>query len=141
MDRLLEFFGNHPGLVLAFFGILGALAWTVFQGSARGVTRLSPGDATRLINSEDAVVLDVRPDSEFRDGHIINAINVPESELKDRLDKLAKYRDRPVIATCRTGSTSTRAASLLKANGFDKVYNLGGGIVAWEGASLPLTKG
>ena len=140
VDRLPEFFSNHPGLCMAFIAILAGIAWTFFQGSARGVRRLSPTDATRLINQEDAVIIDVRSDGEFRQGHIVNAVNIPESQFADRLGKLHKYRGRPVITMCRTGQISAKAGSRLVADGFEKVYSLNGGILAWEGASLPLTK-
>ncbi len=140
VDRLQEFFSNHPGLCLAFIAILGGIAWTFFQGPPRGVRKLSPMDATRLINHEDAVIIDVRTDGEFRQGHIVNAVNIPESQLGDRLGKLGKYRGRPVITTCRAGQISVKAGSRLVADGFEQVYSLNGGILAWEGASLPLTK-
>ena len=140
VDRLQEFFSNHPELCLAFIAILGGIAWTFFQGSPRGVRKLSPSDATRLINHEDAVIIDVRPDGEFRQGHIVNALNIPESQLAERLGKLNKYRGRPIITTCRTGQISGKAGGRLVADGFEKVYTLNGGILAWEGASLPLTK-
>ena len=140
VDRLLEFFSNNPALCMAFIAILGGIAWTFFQGSARGVRKLSPMDATRLINQEDAVIIDVRSDGEFRQGHIVNALNIPESQLAGRLGKLNKYRARPVITACRTGQISVKAGSTLVADGFENVYTLNGGILAWEGASLPLTK-
>ena len=140
VDRLQEFFSNHPGLCMAFLAILGVIAWTFLQGASRGVRKLSPSDATRLINHEDAVILDVRSDGEFRQGHIVNALNIPESQLAERLGKLGKYRGRPIIMACRTGQISLKAGSTLAANGFEQVYSLHGGILAWEGASLPLTK-
>ena len=106
VDRLPEFFSNNPLLCMAFLAILGGIAWTFLQGSARGVRKLSPSDVTRLINHEDAIVLDVRSDGEFRQGHIVNAMNIPDSQLADRIDKLNKYRSRPIIATCRTGRSA-----------------------------------
>ena len=105
-----------------------------------GVGKLSPTDATRLINHEDAIIVDVRTDGEFNQGHIINAVHIPQKFLDDQLDKLEKYKDRPIITTCRTGQTSARAGGQLKKHGFDKVYHLSGGILAWEGANLPLTR-
>ena len=125
---------------MAFIAILGGIAWTFLQGSPRGVRKLSPMDATRLINHEDAVIIDVRPDGEYRQGHIVNALNIPDSQLAERLGKLNKYRARPIITTCRTGQVSAKAGGKLVAGGFEKVYSLNGGILAWEGASLPLTK-
>ena len=140
VERLQEFFSNHPGLCMAFVAILGGIAWTFFQGSARGVRKLSPSDATRLINHEDAVIIDLRTDGEFRQGHIVNSLNVPESQLAERLGKLGKYRGRPIITTCRTGQISVKAGGKLVADGFEKVYALNGGILAWESASLPLIR-
>ena len=140
VERLQEFFSNNPGLCMAFIAILGGIAWTFLRGSPRGVRKLSPMDATRLINHEDAVIIDVRTDGEYRQGHIVNALNIPESQLAERLGKLNKYRARPIITTCRTGQVSAKAGGKLVADGFEKVYSLNGGILAWEGASLPLTK-
>jgi len=138
MGQLLEFAGNHPILVLLFFSLLGALVWT-FVGGA-GARRIGPMDATRLINHEDAVVLDVRPEAEFKEGHIVNAVHIPMTELESRVDKLHKHRERPIVAVCRAGSQSAAACKLLQKRGFSKVYSLSGGILAWQGASLPLTR-
>ena len=140
MPQALEFFQNHPILVLAFIGIVGGLAWTFVAGRAGGVTRLGPSDVTRLINSEDAVVVDVRGDAEFRQGHIINALNVPEAQIDAELKRLEKHRTTPVILVCRTGQSAARSASALRKAGFEKVHILAGGIAGWEGASLPLVK-
>lgn len=139
-QRLLEFFSNHPGLIMAFLAVLGALLWTLLQGRSRGVKKLSPSDATRLINSEDAIVVDVRNESEFKKGHILNALHVPQGYLNDHLSRLDKHREHPVIMACRTGNESSRAGAVLVGRGFQKVYTLNGGMLAWEAANLPLVK-
>jgi rhodanese-related sulfurtransferase len=140
MPQAIEFFRNHPLLVMAFIGIFAGLVWTFIAGRAKGVARLGPVQVTQLINSDDAVVLDVRSDGEFRQGHIINAINVPESQLASKAAELDKYKSRAVITVCRTGQASAKASAALKQLGFEKMYTLTGGLVAWEGASLPLSK-
>ena len=140
MPQAIEFFRNHPLLVMSFIGILAGLVWTLVAGRRTGVTRLAPNDVTRLINSEDAVVIDVRSDGEFRQGHIINAINVPESQIGSPNPALDKHKERPVITVCRTGQTSARAGAALKRAGFSRVHTLAGGLLSWEGASLPLSK-
>lgn len=139
-QRLLEFFSNHPGLVMAFVVVLGALIWSLLQGRSRGVRKVNPSNATRLINSEDAIVIDVRNESEFKKGHILNAVHVPQAYLKDHLAKLDKHRGHPIIIACRTGSESPRAGAVLLGRGFEKVYTLNGGMLAWEAANLPLVK-
>lgn len=138
--RLLEFFTRHSTLSLAFVVILGAIVWTFVQDMARGVRRVGPADLTRLINQDDAVVLDVRTESEFNQGHILNSVSMPKKYVTEQPDRLQKYRDRPLVAVCQTGQESARIGAQLTKQGFRKVYCLAGGIAAWEGASLPLTK-
>jgi len=140
MPQYIEFFRNHPLLVMAFMAIATGLAWTFVAGRSGGVKRVGPAEATRLINSEDAVVVDVRPDGEFRQGHIINALNVPEKQLDSQLGKMVKYKNKPVITVCRTGQLSAKAGAILRRQGFEQVHTLAGGLVSWEGASLPLLK-
>lgn len=140
MEQLVEFLGNHWVLTLALTVILALLLASVVYPGARGVQKVSPMDATRLINHEDAVVLDVRSAGEFGQGHILNAMHIPLSNLSDQIRKLEKYRTRPIITACRTGHQSANAGSALRKQGFEKVYNLSGGMLAWENANLPLTK-
>ena len=140
MEQYLEFFGNHTGLSAAFFGLVGVFVWTLTQGAGRGVKKAGPMDVARLINHEDALVLDVRSDGEFNTGHILNAMHIPQQHLDEQLDKLAKYHDRPIITVCRSGQTSARAGSTLHKKGFENIYYLNGGLLAWEDAQLPLSK-
>ncbi len=140
MERLPEFFSNHSSLAMAFLVILGTLSWTLWQSMGRGLKKLSPMDATQLINREDAVVVDVRTDGEFNQGHIVNAVNIPQKSIEEQLTKLNKYRNKPIIMACRTGQVASGVGSRLRKNGFEQVYNLAGGLAAWEGANLPLVK-
>jgi rhodanese-related sulfurtransferase len=140
MPQAIEFFRNHPLLVMAFLAIVAGLAWTFIAGRSKGVTRLGPVQATQLINADDALVIDVRSDGDFREGHIINAINILESQIASKGNELNKYKSRAVITVCRTGQVSAKAGAALKQLGFDQVHTLAGGLVAWEGASLPLSK-
>ena len=123
----------------AWIAIAGALIWT-FRETAKGGTRLTPAQATQLINSEDAVVIDVRTEGEYKAGHILNAENIALADLDGQLGKLEKYKSHPVIMTCRAGQQSNTAAGILRKAGFTKVHNLAGGIMAWQEASLPLSK-
>ncbi len=139
VERLFEFAGNHPELFLALGVILGFLIWTEVRARFQGWHAIGPVEATQLINHKDAVVLDIRENREFHGGSILHSVHVPLSELKDKLERLEKYKDRPVVVSCRSGSRSGVACATLKKNGFDEVYNLKGGILAWQNASLPLT--
>jgi rhodanese-related sulfurtransferase len=66
-------------------------------------------------------------------------VHVPLGQLAKHAE-LGKYKNRPVIAICRSGMRSGRACSVLRKNGFEQVYNLAGGISAWERANMPMEK-
>jgi rhodanese-related sulfurtransferase len=141
MEQLVEFAGNHPGLFLAFAIVSGLLVWSFLGDQISGVASLLPQEAILLINHDDAIVLDVREDNEYVQGHILNSMHIPLSMLSEKIARLEKYRNRPIIASCKSGNRSSNACRQLKKNGFEKVNNLKGGIMAWESASLPLAKG
>jgi rhodanese-related sulfurtransferase len=135
--QLIEFLGNHWILFLALGVILGLLTYNLLVGSKGSV---DPLGATTLINQKDAAVVDVRPTADFAKGHIINAVNIPMNGLKNQTAALNKFKDKPVIVTCRSGSQSQAACHFLRKAGFPEVYNLRGGVLAWESANLPLTR-
>ncbi len=84
------------------------------------------------------VILDVRTDEEFRDGHIGGAINIPVGELEGRLGELD--RDDEMLVYCRTGNRSSTAVGILEENDFTKIYHMNKGIVAWTSAGYPTVK-
>ena len=139
MEQLLEFAANHTLLVAAFAVVLSALLWNLATDPG-GKHAIDPLGATALINHEDAVVLDVRSMAEFKDGHIVNAINIPLNGLGNNVKQLEKHRSKPIVAVCRSGSRSGAACSLLRKHGFENVKNLRGGMLAWESANLPVKR-
>ena len=140
IHQLSEFAGNHLLLVTAFVAILAMLAGVELRHRLGKVRDIAPGEAIRLINHENAVLVDMRNDKDYREGHIVNAVHVP-AEQNDAAGKLDKYRDRPLIVCCRSGNQSLRLCSELTKKGFASVYNLKGGLHAWQQAGLPLSKG
>jgi len=102
---------------------------------------LIPDEVTRLINREDARVVDIRSQKEFENGHIIDAINISVDQLNNQLDKLKKHKDKGIIFCCANGTVSAKEAKKLINEGFEKIYCLKGGILSWQNANLPLTKG
>ncbi len=140
MERLTEFAGNHPFLVLALFVILGLLIGGEIRRATRKYKEWGPQQIVPVINRDESVILDVRQPEEFREGHIAGARQVPMGELGDQLGKLARFKDKPVVVYCQTGSRSARACSRLVGEGFEDVYNLAGGIRAWQSDKLPVKK-
>ena len=115
----------------------GMLLWPLIAGG--NVANLTPAEATLLMNREDALVLDVRETGEWGAGHITGARHITLGQLDKRLSELEKFKEKPIIVVCATGNRSSSACGQLKKHGFGKVYSLGGGILAWRDASLPLT--
>ncbi len=137
LDQIIEFLGNHWYLFLALVVILGLLAHNIIVG---GKGSVEPLQATELINHQEAMVVDVRPAADFAKGHIINAVNIPMNGFKNQIATLVKHKSKPVIVNCRSGAQSAVACRQLRQAGFEQVFNLRGGIMAWEAASLPLTR-
>ena len=140
MAQLMEFAGNHPFLVSA----LVALTLIVIVNEARiragGGTSVSPADAVKLING-GAIVVDVRTQAQFEQGHIVNARNMPLASLGEDNAALGKLRDKTVLACCDNGVSSSKATRLLRDNGVTRIVTLQGGLVAWQRDSLPLVTG
>jgi len=141
MEQIIEFISHHSTLFMAFVTVTVLLMWTFIGDALQGIHNLLPQDATLLINHEDAVIVDVREESEYLQGHVINAINIPSSTLSDKIGRLEKYRQRPIILSCMTGNRSAQACNILKKKGFERVHNLKGGLMAWQNANFPLAKG
>ena len=104
-------------------------------------SQLSPVEATMLINREDAVVVDVRDVGEFSQGHIPNARNIPLSDLQRRTPELEKFKSRPLILYCASGMRSGGALAKLRKEGFEKLFNLRGGMLEWEKVGQPVSRG
>jgi rhodanese-related sulfurtransferase len=100
------------------------------------IESISPKEASAMYLGKKAVIIDVREDSEWNEQHIPGAIHIPLAQLNERLSELKQYKDSPVITQCKAGGRSAQALSILKSAGFSKVYNMDGGIMAWDEAGL-----
>lgn len=138
MDQLLEFAGNHFILVTAFVVVASLLAQDLMVNGGKG--SVDAKGATDLINNQNAVVIDVRPSSDFNNGHIINAKNIPMSSFNSQIDKLQKHKNKPIIISCRSGAQSASACRMLRKQGFENVFNLTGGILSWQSANFPISR-
>lgn len=116
------------------------LLWSFFGNRIRGINEVDCVAALQLINHKNALVLDVREDGEYQAGHVLNSKLIPLGKLSGRVGELEKYKDRPIVVFCRSGSRSATACVALGKQGFAQVYNLAGGILAWQKANLPLEK-
>ncbi|MFB2121150.1 rhodanese-like domain-containing protein [Parapedobacter sp. 2B3] len=84
---------------------------------------------SKIDNNEDFQLIDVREEFEYETSNI-NGEHIPLAEVVLEQDKIS--RDKPVIIHCRSGKRSAQAIMLLEREGFDNLYNLEGGILAWR---------
>lgn len=140
MKNFLPFIVNHWVLFLVLVIIIILLIIEESRKTIQGVIKIHANQAVDLINHENAVVIDVREISKFNANHIINSLNITVSEIDNNINKIIKYKDQPVIVVCNVGQSSIKAGSILKKNGFTKVFSIAGGIAEWQKANLPLVK-
>ena len=131
------------GLRALFLLLAAALALLVggCGGSSSlepGVTLVSPTEASKLIESGDVEVVDVRTPEEYAAGHVEGAtpIDFYAPDFADRVAELDHGKE--YVVYCRTGHRSAQAAALMADQGL-AVDDVDGGIVAWQAAGLPLT--
>ncbi len=104
MQEIMQFVGRHPILSIARIALLVAVLFTTFKGLTSKVKVITRGEATRLINKEDAVVVDLRQRDDFRKGHIAGATNLLPSEIKaNNVGELEKHKDKPIIVVDGSG--------------------------------------
>ena len=89
MEQFFTFLGNHP-LLVGTFVLLVVLFFR--NESVRAGATVGTQELVRLVNKEDAIVLDVRDRTEFMEGHIVDAVNIPYASLESRVDELAKHK-------------------------------------------------
>ena len=132
---------NNIALVALFVASGTMLVWPELSKIVGiGGADIGTLDATRLMNQGGTLVLDIRDEKEFAAGHLPRARHIPVRELAARVGEIAKFKAKPVIVTCNSGTRAGAACRLLKQSGFSTVYQLRGGLVAWQQASLPLEK-
>jgi rhodanese-related sulfurtransferase len=136
----LEFIQKNIWLVLAAV-VSGVLfIWPTIAKRLSRTKEVGVPEAVQLINRQDALIVDVREPGEFKGGHIPNARNIPLGQVSQKLKDLEKFKDRPIIVSCQTGSRSAEAAAALMKAGFGQVYGLSGGMNAWQQANMPVEK-
>jgi rhodanese-related sulfurtransferase len=111
----------------------------MFESSRRAEDVNISAEEAQARQQAGAVMLDVREPDEWQEGHIPGARHVPLGELQMRLGELDRTQE--VVAVCHSGYRSGIAVRALQATGFARVWNLKGGMLAWERARLPVTPG
>ncbi|CCJ77312.1 rhodanese-like domain-containing protein [Cronobacter muytjensii] len=142
MQEIMQFVGRHPILSIAWIALFAAVIYTTFKSLTSKVKVITRGEATRLINKEDAVVVDIRQRDDFRKGHIASAMNLLPADIKtNNVGELDKHKAKPVIVVDGNGLSAQESATALTNAGFEQVYVLKEGVAGWSGENLPLVRG
>lgn len=118
-------------------------AETAQAAPTAGLVTVSPEDAAATVAAppDDLVILDVRTPEEFAEGHVEGAVMLDfyDPGFADALAELDP--DVPYVLYCRSGNRSGQTVAMMEQLGFSSVEEVGGGIVAWQAAGLPVVGG
>lgn len=99
----------------------------------------------RIDQGKELIIIDISTAGEFREGHIKGAIHLDPRQMRGKpesfVNDLGAGKEDTLVFVCQTGNVSRRAAMIFKDEGFNHVYNLGGGKIAWLRAGYPLAEG
>ena len=104
----------------------------------KGGKKIEPNELTRLVNKENAILIDLRKKEDYENGHIMTALNYPHQEFDNHKYKLDKFKERPIILVCDMGRNSANIGEKLKKAEFKRTFRLNGGMMTWMQENLPV---
>ena len=139
MERLIQYVTAHP--LLAGAVVIALVVVAVFESRLRstGQSAISSQDLIRLMN-QGALVLDIRKPEEFAAGHVNGAKQLDSDKILTAGDSFKRYKEKPVVVICDSGSLAAAAQRQLTSQGFTKVFTLRGGFTGWRAENLPVAK-
>ncbi len=139
MEQLVEYVTRHPLLVgVAVLALIVVLTYEA-RVRALGAMAISAQDLIRLMN-QGALVLDIRKAEEFAVGHVNGAKHLSSDQILTAGEHLKRWKEKPVVVYCDSGSLAAAAVRQLNAQGFTKAFALRGGFSAWRAENLPVAK-
>ena len=139
MERLIEYFTQHP--LLAGAAVLALIIVVVNESRLRATAfaAISSQELIRLMN-QGALVLDIRKPEEFAAGHVNGAKQLPSDQILTAGESFKRFKEKPVVVYCQSGSLAAAAVRQLNLQGFTKAFSLRGGFAAWRAENLPVAK-
>ena len=138
MNDFIAFLVKYWYLSLAFAGILSAILFTEFKENQAGGDTVDPEELTKMINRDHALVLDLRDQESFQQGHIVDAHSIAKDNLEKSLKKFGKHKSKLCVLVDADGRSLATVIKQCRELGFEKVFGLKGGINAWKEAGMPL---
>ena len=106
----------------------------------KNVTEISPEEAVKKLQNKEAVIVDVREQDEWDEGHIPNAVHMSRGTIELDIEEKVPDPSAMIICHCGGGGRSTLAAESLQKMGYKNVRSMAGGLKAWKAAGLPTTR-
>lgn len=106
----------------------------------RHITEISPADARKQVESGEAVLIDVREESDWREGHAKDAVHLNRGVIELEIEEEIPDLKKPIICYCGGGSRSALVAESLQKMGYENVRSMAGGFKAWTAARLPTSR-
>jgi hydroxyacylglutathione hydrolase len=104
--------------------------WAAKGYAVSRIMQVSPSDYEKMKDEEEIILIDGRDKIAFNAGHIDKAINIPSPDLRNRWQELDQAKS--IVVVCNSGVRSSVGISILKQKGFEKLYNLAGGMQGYE---------
>jgi rhodanese-related sulfurtransferase len=139
MERLIQYVTHHPLLAGAVVIALVVVLTYESRMRASSFASISAQDLIRLMN-QGALVLDIRKQDEYAQGHVNGAKHLSSDQILTAGDSFKRFKDKPVVVYCDSGSLAAAAVRQLNAQGFTKAFSLRGGLAAWRADNLPVAK-
>ncbi|WP_251139299.1 rhodanese-like domain-containing protein [Exiguobacterium sp. s146] len=117
-------------MIIVSILVLSTVGIVIFTSNESGITKIDVETLQNRLENEEITLLDVRELDEYDGGHIEGAVNAPLSSL-DEIE-LPYLKDDPIYVICRSGNRSAQAAQLLQERGYTEIYDVSGGMIAWE---------
>jgi len=141
MEQFITFASNNGLLSAVWVALVVMIIVTTIKIQLSPIKQISSQDLTFLMNKEEGVAVDVRSEKDFNAGHILDAISLSNDKItKNGFTSLEKHKEKPIILVCSAGLSATKVANDLNKAGFARINILKGGMGAWTGAGLPVTK-
>ena len=119
------------------FAALVTMALAYVPAKARET--IAPSELAGRIGTGNApLILDVRSPGEYRTGHIPGAVNIPHTELRDRLSEVVSHQNKEIVVHCQTGPRAGVAQSILSQAGFTQIRELEGHKRQWSDSGYPI---
>lgn len=117
MNKIIEIFG----IILLIVAVL--IIMIAGSKTHKSYETISSEEAFKMMN-DDTIILDVRTNEEYNNGHIKNALNIPLDDIIN--EKIDIDKNKTILVYCQSGNRSQKASSKLVSLGYERIYNFGG---------------